>query len=129
VVGLLLVGCATTPLYWYNNNPSANWNTDLYECTGAHSTTITSGGGTGLAGAFSAAEVGSVRTNYAMRDLCLKSRGWYQAPSPAMSTPPSVPPTTSSAPAAPPPASRPSSPCPAGHYWHSAFARCEKVGG
>jgi hypothetical protein len=127
---LLLVGCATTTHYWYNNNPSANWNKDLYECTGAHSSTITSGGGSGLSGALSAAEVGSVRTDYAMRDLCLKSRGWYLAPAPAVSTPPSVPPpTTTSAPATSPPASRPSSSCPAGHYWHSALGRCEKIGG
>src|SRR5215470_14035138 len=27
---------------------SASWSTDVYECTRAHSTTITSGGGTGL---------------------------------------------------------------------------------
>src|SRR5262249_22144948 len=71
----LITGCTT---YRRNNNPTANSNTDLYECTKAHSTTITSGGGTGLIGAANTTEVESVRTDYAMRDLCLKSRGWYQ---------------------------------------------------
>src|SRR5439155_4041415 len=64
----LFTGCAT---YWRNNSPSANWDTDFYECTKANSTTITYGGGTGLIGSLNAAEVGSVRTDYAMRDLCL----------------------------------------------------------
>src|SRR5262249_34397121 len=68
-------GCTTSRR---NTNPTANSNTDLYECTKAHSTTITSGGGTGLIGAANTTEVESVRTDYAMRDLCLKSRGWYQ---------------------------------------------------
>ncbi len=65
---LSLASCATRT-YWYNNNRSANWDSDLYECTKAHSTTITSGGGTGLVGTLNAAEVGSVRTDYAMRDF------------------------------------------------------------
>jgi hypothetical protein len=80
-VVLILMGCSAQT-YWRNNNPGANWGTDLYECTRAHSTTITSGGGTGLLGAVSAGEVGSSRTDYAMRDLCLQSRGWYQVAAP-----------------------------------------------
>ena len=114
----LFTGCAT---YWRNNSPSANWDTDLYECTKANSTTITYGGGTGLIGSLSAAEVGSVRTDYAMRDLCLKSRGWYQtsapsAPRPALSTPEE-------------PRSKAKDACPANEYWNSLRARCEKIGG
>lgn len=50
-----IIGCG--PTYWRNNNPSAKWNTDLYECTQAHSVTITSGGGAGLVGAINTASV------------------------------------------------------------------------
>jgi hypothetical protein len=79
---LILTGCTSPQTYWRNNNSGANWGTDLYECTRAHTTTIISGGGTGLVGAVSAGEVGSSRTDYAMRDLCLQSRGWYQVAAP-----------------------------------------------
>jgi hypothetical protein len=98
---LILSGCTSPQTYWRNNNSGANWGTDLYECTRAHSTTIISGGGTGLVGAVSAGEVGSSRTDYAMRDLCLQSRGWYQVAAPASPPPvpasPVVPPTPSPA--------------------------------
>lgn len=105
VLVLMVLGCSTPTTYWRNNNAGVKWETDLYQCTQAHSTTITSGGGTGLAGAISAGEVGSTRTDYAMRDLCLKSRGWYQVasqtsapPSPPVVVPPA--PAVSSAPVA-----------------------------
>jgi len=53
-------------------------------------------------GAVNAGEGGSVRTDYAMRDLCLKSRRWYQVAAPA--APASAPPA---APAAPVPSVSP----------------------
>ena len=99
VLCLILAGCATRP-YWQNNRPGANWNTDLYECTRTHSTTITSGGGTGLVGALNSAEVGSSRTDAPMRDMCLRSRGWYQVAAPTSAPPPA---STVVAPPAPPP--------------------------
>jgi hypothetical protein len=89
---LLLAACSSPQMYWWNNNSGANWGTDLYECTRDHSTTITSGGGTGLAGAISAGEVGSSRTDYGMRDLCLQSRSWYKAAAGAGPTPARTPP-------------------------------------
>jgi|ERR1700730_7944730 len=76
-----VLGACSGPTYWRNNNPR-NWDADLYDCTRENSTTITAGGGTGLVGAVNTGEVGSVRTDYAMRDLCLKSRGWYQVAAP-----------------------------------------------
>ena len=114
---LLMVGCTT---YWQNSNPTANWNTDLYECTQAHSTTITGGGGTGLIGTLNTLEVGSVRTDYAMRDLCLRSRGWYQTSSPR---------PYQSSPADAEPRSKAGSACPAGEYWNSVRGQCERIGG
>ena len=128
VVVLILMGCSVQT-YWRNNNPGANWGTDLYECTRAHSTTITSGGGTGLLGAVSAGEVGSSRTDYTMRDLCLQSRGWYQTTSgeparqpaePARRTPPS--PTSSK------PAGKDVPLCAWGEYWSSKSSQCVKIG-
>lgn len=125
-------GCGG-PTYWRNSNPSANWDRDLYECTKAHSVTITSGGGTGAIGTLNTAQVGSVRTDYAMRDLCLKSRGWYQTSGPSSpSTPPSVatPPSFTTPPSAPPPASTPASvsprreSCPDGYSWNYTIERC-----
>jgi len=104
IVALVLMGCSAQT-YWRNDNAGANWGTDLYECTRAHSTTITAGGGTGLLGAVSAGEVGSSRTDVGMRDLCLKSRGWYQIAAPA--SPPASPPP---APASPAPAVPPTLP-------------------
>jgi len=118
---LSLASCATRT-YWYNNNRSANWDSDLYECTKAHSTTITSGGGTGLVGTLNAAEVGSVRTDYAMRDLCLKSRGWYQSSARVSQAP-------TPAPASQQPTYKTKDACPWGFYWNSSNGRCEKVGG
>jgi len=110
------MGCG--PTYWRNINPGASWDTDLYECTRAHSTTITSGGGTGLIGSINAAEVGSVRTDYGMRDLCLKSRGWYQDSSPRG---PSQSPSDE-------PRSKARSACPPAEYWNSTRGRCELIG-
>src|SRR6266851_130044 len=100
VVGLTLMGCSSAQMYWHNDNSGANWNNDLYQCTRENSTQITSGGGTGLGGAASAAQVGSFRTDYAMRDLCLKSRGWYLVTTPSAPTP--APPPSAPPPSAPP---------------------------
>jgi hypothetical protein len=128
LVLILTTGCGTTTYYWRNDNPSANWNSDLYECTKAHSTTVTAGGGSGFVGALSAAEVGSVRTDYAMRDLCLRSRGWYQASAPATGPPPRpVPAPPRSVPEQP--TVKPMKACPDGQYWNTARGRCERIGG
>jgi len=87
LVLLMLSACSSPQLYWQNQNPSASWNTDLYQCTRESSTQITAGGGTGLVGALSAGEVGSFRTDYAMRDLCLQARGWYKVAAPQTASP------------------------------------------
>ncbi len=121
IIGLI-AGCG--PTYWHNNNPGASWNADLYECTRLHSTTITSGGGTGLIGSLSAAEVGSVRTDDTMRDLCLKSRGWYQVSQPSNPAPEASP--VRSAPSKP--SSKDIPLCPWGEYWKSATGQCTKIG-
>ncbi len=96
-----LLGACSGPTYWRNDNPR-DWSADLYDCTQENSMTITAGGGTGPVSAVNAGEVGSVRTDYAMRDLCLKSRGWYQVAAPA--APASAPPV---APVAPAPSASP----------------------
>src|SRR5215467_6381966 len=106
----LAAGCGGTTTYWRNNSPGANWNTDLYQCTAAHSITITEGSGTGLAGAINTAQVGSVRTDYAMRDLCLRSRSWYQVSEPSSAVGAATPATS---------AARPKGACPWGQYWDS----------
>ena len=98
-----MLGACSGPTYWRNDSPR-NWGADLYDCTRESSTTITAGGGTGLVGAVNAAEVGSVRTDYAMRDLCLQARGWYQVAAPT-STPGMNQPSSPSP--APPPSSLP----------------------
>jgi hypothetical protein len=84
-----LLGACSGPTYWHNDNPR-NWSADLSDWTRENSSTITAGRETDLEGAVNAGEVGSVRTAYAMRDLCLKSRGWYQVAAPA-SAPPVAP--------------------------------------
>ncbi len=96
-----LLGACSGPTYWRNDNPR-DWSADLDDCTLKNSMTITAGGGTGPVSAVNAGEVGSVRTDYAMRDLCLKSRGWYQVAAPA--APASAPPV---APVAPAPSASP----------------------
>src|SRR6266436_339231 len=82
LVTAIVFGACSSQTYWRNNNPQANWGSDLYNCTRENSTTITAGGGTGIVGQLNALDIGSVKTDYAMRDLCLKSRGWYQVAEP-----------------------------------------------